>query len=238
MVQTQRELSVPTSPTPSHTPESNVDLRRLVREARAGESLSGALHQGEKDAQTLQKQRECSRDCERPYARPARTSTHGPEPCGQAASPALLQKKAEAPTKPFQDKVPRNASSANFKTQGRASQKLEALGRASYLREVTPQQTLDRGGSKGPQPRVSGPAPTAAPPPSPRQRGPRRKLLCLAQCALSSRKPRLLSKLGFLQFSCPEVSALLRSGSLVTTPAWDRCETEKCLFSLRGGSRR
>ena len=50
MVQTQRELSVPTSPTPSHTPESNVDLRRLVSEARAGESLSGALHQGEKDA--------------------------------------------------------------------------------------------------------------------------------------------------------------------------------------------
>ena len=38
MVQTQRELSVPTSPTPSHTPESNLDLRRLVREARAGRS--------------------------------------------------------------------------------------------------------------------------------------------------------------------------------------------------------
>ncbi|XP_021034091.1 uncharacterized protein LOC110306245 [Mus caroli] len=66
------------------------------------------------------------------------------------------RRKRKPPTKPFQDKVPRHARSANFKAQGRASQKLEALGPASYLREATPQQTPDRGCSKGPQPGVSG----------------------------------------------------------------------------------
>lgn len=148
-----------------------MDLRRLVRIAWTGESPCGALHQGKKKAENSA---ECSCDCERPYARPA---FHARTRALWVGSISCTSTEEKATAEPSQDKAPRHTRSASLKARGRASQMLGALGPASYLREATAQQTPARGCSKGPQLRVSRPEP-AAPPPSPQQRGPRRKLLC------------------------------------------------------------